>query len=96
MTGRRPAGGIDVLVITALQLELDAVLALGEGGERGWQEAWDPSGFRYHLREIPRDRRWRAARLRQRVHASGKHDVWSKLAHRSGATGSPSRRPIVS
>ncbi|XYH93636.1 pentapeptide repeat-containing protein [Sorangium sp. So ce1128] len=55
MTGRRPAGGIDVLVITALQLELDAVLALGEGGERGWQEAWDPSGFRYHLREIPRD-----------------------------------------
>ncbi|XXX72929.1 NACHT domain-containing protein [Sorangium sp. So ce134] len=55
MTGRRPAGGIDVLVITALQLELDAVLALGEGGERGWQEAWDPSGFRYHRREIPRD-----------------------------------------
>ncbi|MGK3960997.1 pentapeptide repeat-containing protein [Sorangium sp. So ce118] len=55
MTGRRPAGGIDVLVITALQLELDAVLALGEGGERGWQEALDPSGFRYHLREIPRE-----------------------------------------
>ncbi|XXY13664.1 pentapeptide repeat-containing protein [Sorangium sp. So ce216] len=55
MTRRRPAGGIDVLVITALQLELDAVLALGEGGERGWQEALDPSGFRYHLREIPRE-----------------------------------------
>ncbi|WP_437923811.1 pentapeptide repeat-containing protein [Sorangium sp. So ce291] len=55
MTGRRPAGGIDALVITALQLELDAVLALGEGGERGWQEALDPSGFRYHLREIPRE-----------------------------------------
>ncbi|WP_437827054.1 pentapeptide repeat-containing protein [Sorangium sp. So ce1153] len=44
-----------MLIITALQLELDAVLALGEGGERGWQEALDPSGFRYHLREIPRD-----------------------------------------
>ncbi|WP_437807069.1 pentapeptide repeat-containing protein [Sorangium sp. So ce1078] len=44
-----------MLVITALQLELDAVLALGEGGERGWQEALDPSGFRYHHREIPRD-----------------------------------------
>ncbi|WP_437499304.1 pentapeptide repeat-containing protein [Sorangium sp. So ce1099] len=55
MTRRRPAGGIDVLVITALQLELDAVLALGEGGERGWQEALDPRGFRYHLREIPRE-----------------------------------------
>ncbi|WP_437801248.1 hypothetical protein [Sorangium sp. So ce693] len=39
--------------------------------------------------------RWRAARLRQRVHASGELDVRSKLAHASGATGSPSSRPIA-
>ncbi|WP_437730496.1 pentapeptide repeat-containing protein [Sorangium sp. So ce1335] len=55
MTARRPSGGIDVLIITALQLEIEALLALGDGGERGWQEAYDPSGFRYHVREIPRD-----------------------------------------
>ncbi|AUX48484.1 uncharacterized protein SOCE26_100220 [Sorangium cellulosum] len=40
--------------------------------------------------------RWRAARLREQVHASGGLDVRPELAHRSGATGSPSRRPTVS
>ncbi|WP_437298052.1 enoyl-CoA hydratase/isomerase family protein [Sorangium sp. So ce426] len=39
---------------------------------------------------------WRAARLRQRVDASGELDVRSKLTHPSGATGSPSSRPIAS
>jgi hypothetical protein len=39
---------------------------------------------------------WRAARLRQRVDASGGLDVRPKLAHPSGATGSPSSRPIAS
>jgi nucleoside phosphorylase len=45
---------IDVLVLTALLDELDAVLDLGEGGRRGWAEAVDPAGLPYHVRAIPR------------------------------------------
>lgn len=51
------AGGqahIDVLVLTALLDELDAVLDLGESGGRGWAEAVDPDGLPYHVRAIPR------------------------------------------
>ena len=45
---------VDALIITALKAELDAVLALGPDGERGWQQDRDPGGFRYHTRQMPR------------------------------------------
>ncbi|WP_434048040.1 MULTISPECIES: pentapeptide repeat-containing protein [Sorangium] len=47
---------VDALVVTALQDELEAVLALGEGGRDGWREARDPAGFPYYVRELPNDR----------------------------------------
>ncbi|WP_437785946.1 pentapeptide repeat-containing protein [Sorangium sp. So ce1097] len=50
------AGRVDALVVTALQHELEAVLALGEGGRDGWREARDPAGFPYYVRELPNDR----------------------------------------
>ncbi|WP_438030265.1 pentapeptide repeat-containing protein [Sorangium sp. So ce233] len=50
------AGRVDALVVTALQDELEAVLALGEGGPDGWREARDPAGFPYYVRELPNDR----------------------------------------
>ncbi|WP_437682868.1 pentapeptide repeat-containing protein [Sorangium sp. So ce131] len=49
-------GRVDALIATALEDELEAVLALGEGDRDGWQEARDRGGFPYHLREIPNDR----------------------------------------
>ncbi|WP_437760194.1 pentapeptide repeat-containing protein [Sorangium sp. So ce1389] len=49
-------GRVDALVVTALQDELEAVLALGEGGRDGWREARDPAGFPYYVREVPNDR----------------------------------------
>ena len=45
----------DVLIITALLDELDAVLALGEGGKDGWETAPDGDGFPFHFREFPRE-----------------------------------------
>lgn len=42
----------DALIITALEDELEAVLALGEGGEEGWREERDRHGFRYWVREV--------------------------------------------
>src|SRR5262249_36782730 len=45
---------VDALIITALKIELDAVLALGADGEHGWQKERDPGGFRYHTRTVPR------------------------------------------
>ena len=42
----------DVLVLTALQDELDAVLRLGDGLEPGWQTTRDPDGFAYHTRFV--------------------------------------------
>ncbi len=47
---------IDVLVLTALQDELDAVLTLGEGGSDGWEELRDLGGFRYYRRAFPNAR----------------------------------------
>jgi nucleoside phosphorylase len=44
------ADPIDVLIITALEDELLAVLALGEGEEPGWKETRDRSGSTYHVR----------------------------------------------
>jgi nucleoside phosphorylase len=44
---------VDVLIITALQEELNAVLRLGENGEAGWSIKYDPSGYRYHERTFP-------------------------------------------
>ncbi|XXT24594.1 pentapeptide repeat-containing protein [Sorangium sp. So ce429] len=49
-------GRVDALVVTALQDELEAVLALGEGGRDGWREAREPAGFPYYVRELPNDR----------------------------------------
>ncbi|WP_437737840.1 pentapeptide repeat-containing protein [Sorangium sp. So ce1335] len=51
-----PTGRVDALVVTALQDELEAVLALGDGGRDGWREARDPAGFPYYVREIPNAR----------------------------------------
>lgn len=50
------SGCVDALIVTALQDELEAVLALGERGRDGWQEARDPAGFPYYVREISNDR----------------------------------------
>ncbi|WP_437994092.1 pentapeptide repeat-containing protein [Sorangium sp. So ce145] len=50
------AGRVDALIVTALQDELEAVLALGEGGRDGWREARDPGGFPYFVRDLPNDR----------------------------------------
>jgi nucleoside phosphorylase len=53
MTAGWEGSRIDALIVTALKLELDAVLALG-GDEAGWILERDPSGFRYHHRELAR------------------------------------------
>src|SRR5262245_58491285 len=50
------AARVDVLVVTALQDELDAVLELHAPEESQWQEARDLHGFRYHYREIANER----------------------------------------
>ncbi|WP_437284240.1 pentapeptide repeat-containing protein [Sorangium sp. So ce406] len=49
----RELGPVDVLVVTAHKDELDAVLAQGEGGEKGWRELRDLGGLRYHRRTLP-------------------------------------------
>jgi WD40 repeat protein/nucleoside phosphorylase/type II secretory pathway predicted ATPase ExeA len=53
----RPAPGdrLDVVILAALQDELEAVLALGEGGRAGWEEKRDLQKFRYFRRRFPRD-----------------------------------------
>ncbi len=45
---------VDVLIMTALLDELEAVLELGEGGRSGWRDGIDPDGLPYHVRSIPR------------------------------------------
>ncbi|WP_437815759.1 pentapeptide repeat-containing protein [Sorangium sp. So ce1078] len=47
------AGPVDVLVVAALQDELEGVLAQGEGGAAGWRELRDLGGFRYYRRAFP-------------------------------------------
>ncbi|WP_437969078.1 pentapeptide repeat-containing protein [Sorangium sp. So ce260] len=47
------AGPVDVLVVAALQDELEGVLAQGEGGAAGWRELRDLGGFRYFRRAFP-------------------------------------------
>lgn len=42
----------DVLVVTALQDELEAVLALGPDGRNGWLESLDRHNFRYYRRNF--------------------------------------------
>jgi len=44
---------IDVLIITALYDELQAVLALGDDHRAGWRDERDPAGFLYHHRAFP-------------------------------------------
>ncbi|WP_437913721.1 pentapeptide repeat-containing protein [Sorangium sp. So ce302] len=46
-------GPIDVLVVVALQDELEGVLAQGDGGAAGWRELRDLGGFRYYRRALP-------------------------------------------
>ncbi|XXY46486.1 pentapeptide repeat-containing protein [Sorangium sp. So ce269] len=46
----RDDGPVDVLVVTALQDELEGVLAQGEGGAEGWRALRDLGGFRYYRR----------------------------------------------
>lgn len=45
----------DALIITALLDELEAVLALGEGGKEAWTTERDKAGFPFHHREFPRE-----------------------------------------
>ena len=48
---------MDVLIVTALKDELDAVLALEEkGGEPIWELKRDQDGMTYHVREIPNEK----------------------------------------
>jgi hypothetical protein len=47
------ADRVDVLIITALKSELDAVLAIEESGS-AWTLATDQSGFRYFVRDFNR------------------------------------------
>lgn len=47
---------VDVLFLTVLAEELEAVLALGAAGAGGWKAARDRRGFRYHYREILNER----------------------------------------
>ncbi|XYH99901.1 hypothetical protein ACMHYB_09120 [Sorangium sp. So ce1128] len=42
-----------MLVVTALQDELEGVLAQGEGGAEGWRAQRDLGGFRYYRRTFP-------------------------------------------
>lgn len=51
---QQDAPSIDALIFTALREELDAVLALGEGGQGGWTQVYNKAGFPYHHREYPR------------------------------------------
>jgi protein gp37 len=44
---------VDVLILTAVQDELEAVLALGENGRAGWRELRDRDDLRYHRRAFP-------------------------------------------
>ncbi len=53
----RPAsepGPVDVLIVTAVQDELDGLLAIS--GREGWIETRDLGGFRYYLRSLPSER----------------------------------------
>ena len=50
------AGPVDVLVLTALQDELEAVLALDEKGRAGWHERKDEKDFRLYRRAFPNGR----------------------------------------
>lgn len=50
------AGAIDALILCALQDELEAVLALGEGGPAGWTQQRDAMGFRCYLRRFDSSR----------------------------------------
>ena len=47
---------VDVLVLTAVQDELEALLALGDQGRGGWSERRDSRGFRYYQRSLSRER----------------------------------------
>ncbi|UQA61258.1 pentapeptide repeat-containing protein [Polyangium aurulentum] len=47
---------IDVLIVTALQDELDAVLSLGEGGREAWRRDRDRTQSPYFHRELPASR----------------------------------------
>ena len=56
----RPAPGeprdrLDVVILAALQDELEAMLALGEGGRAGWEEKRDLQRFPYFRRTFARE-----------------------------------------
>jgi len=53
---RAGARSVDVLILTALQDELEAVLVLGEGGRAGWDERKDQQGFRCYRRGVDNGR----------------------------------------
>jgi nucleoside phosphorylase len=43
---------VDILIITGLKDELNAVLELGPGGRKNWSNESDANGFPYHLRNF--------------------------------------------
>ncbi len=49
--GNRPEKDVDVLILTALQDELDAVLAVATG-KAAWTSHRDSEDFRYFTREV--------------------------------------------
>lgn len=52
---KAPEDRLDVVILVALHDELEAVLALGEGGRAGWEEKRDLQKFRYFRRRFPRE-----------------------------------------
>ena len=85
--GGAAPGAVDVLIVTALQDELEAVLALGEGGRAGWQELRDLGGFRYYRRDLPE-------RARRRARGRGGVDRRDGRARRRRSGGSSSSREL--
>ncbi|MEO5729434.1 MAG: pentapeptide repeat-containing protein, partial [Byssovorax sp.] len=55
MAPRDPGDRLDVVILVALHDELEAVLALGDGGRDGWEEKRDLQKFRYFRRRFPRE-----------------------------------------
>lgn len=52
----RTTTSVDIVVLTAVQDELDALLSVGDGGRDAWQESRDVGGFRYYQRKFQRPR----------------------------------------
>lgn len=54
-TGASGSEAVDVLIVTAMKDELDAVLKIKDGIAVPWRAEIDPLGFRYHVAALERD-----------------------------------------